>query len=148
MARILVVDDELTVLQVLSEMLQAEGHDVQPCGSASEALGALAAQAPDLVITDLYEKGAPAGLEVVQRAREMVPPAVVIVITGYGSVETAVEAMKHGAFDYLEKPFKLDELRMCLERALSFRTAVSETAFLRKQLKKQPTFSRIVGTAP
>ncbi len=148
MAKVLVVDDELTVLQVLSEMLRAEGHEVTPCGSAAEALNQLAAQSPDLLITDLYfEKGAAAGLEIVQRAREIIPPPVVVVITGYSSVQTAVEAMKHGAFDYLEKPFKPDQLKMCLDRALSFRAALSETAFLRRQLKKQPTFSRIVGSS-
>jgi DNA-binding NtrC family response regulator len=149
MAKVLVVDDELTVLQVLSELLQAEGHEVNPCCSVAQAIQALTDFGPDLVITDLYfEKGAPAGLEIVQRSREMIPPPVTVVITGFGSVETAVEAMKHGAFDYLEKPFKLDQIRMCLERALSFRTAVSETAYLRTQLKKQATFSRIVGNSP
>ena len=113
------------------------------------ALAGLVAHSPDLVITDLYfDKTRAHGLEVVQKARAHSPPAVVIVITGFGTIETAVEAMKHGAFDYLEKPFKLEELRLCVQRALSYGAAVSETAYLRKQLKKKYEFSQIIGSAP
>jgi DNA-binding NtrC family response regulator len=71
-----------------------------------------------------------------------------IMITGFGSVESAVEAMKKGAFDYLEKPFKLDELRLAIERALQFRAALSENVVLRKQLKAKYRFDQLVGTAP
>jgi two-component system response regulator AtoC len=73
---------------------------------------------------------------------------VVMVITGFGSVETAVEAMKKGAYDYLEKPFKLEDLRLCVERALSYNKAISENIYLRKQLKEKYHFSQIIGTAP
>jgi len=73
---------------------------------------------------------------------------VVIVITGFGSIETATEAMKNGAFDYLQKPFKVDEFKLCVQRALSYNAAVSETVYLRKQLKKKYQFSQIVGSAP
>jgi DNA-binding NtrC family response regulator len=102
-----------------------------------------------LVITDLYfDKTRAHGLEMVQKARALSPPAVVIVITGFATIETAVEAMKYGAFDYLEKPFKVDELKLCVQRALSYNAAVSETVYLRKQLKKKYEFSQIVGNAP
>src|SRR5437879_11370430 len=74
--------------------------------------------------------------------------AVVFFIAGCGSIETAVEAMKNGAFDYLEKPFKVDELRLCVQRALSYKAAVTETAYLRKQLKKKYQFNQIIGSAP
>jgi DNA-binding NtrC family response regulator len=73
---------------------------------------------------------------------------VVIVITGFGSIETAVEAMKNGAYDYVEKPFKLDQLKLTIERALSYNTAISENVYLRKQLKKKYQFSQIVGSSP
>src|SRR5664279_2289604 len=86
--------------------------------------------------------------EVMRKARSLSPPAVVIVITGYGTIETAVEAMKTGAFDYLEKPFKVDELKLCVQRALSYNAAVTETVYLRKQLKKKYEFSQIIGNAP
>lgn len=66
-------------------------------------------------------------------------------VTGFGSIETAVKAMKEGAFDYIEKPFKLDELRMCIQRALSFNQAISENVYLKKQLKKKYQFDQIIG---
>jgi DNA-binding NtrC family response regulator len=149
MAKILLVDDELTMVQMISDLLRREGHEVFPFASATAAIPALATHLPDLVITDLYlDKTQPHGLEIVRKARELIPPAVVIVITGFGTIETAVEAMKQGAFDYLEKPFKVDELRLCVQRALSYNAALNETTFLRKQLKKKYQFSQIVGTSP
>jgi DNA-binding NtrC family response regulator len=149
MAKVLLVDDDLTMVQMVAELLRREGHEVFPFSSGGPALAGLTAHSPDLVITDLYfDKTRAHGLEVVQKARALSPPAVVIVITGFGTIETAVEAMKHGAFDYLEKPFKLEELRLCVQRALSYGAAVSETAYLRKQLKKKYEFNQIIGSAP
>jgi DNA-binding NtrC family response regulator len=149
MAKVLLVDDELTMLQMVTDLLRKEGHEVFPFTNSQAAIPALGANLPDLVITDLYfDKTRPHGLEILQKARELVPPAVVIVITGFGSIETAVEAMKHGAFDYLEKPFKVDQFKLCIQRALSYNAAINETAFLRKQLKKKYQFNQIVGTSP
>src|SRR5712671_2403576 len=149
MARVLLVDDELTMVQMVAELLRQEGHEVFPFTNGQAASAALIAHSPEVVITDLYfDKTRAQGLEIVRKARELDPPAVVIVITGFGSIETAVEAMKNGAFDYLEKPFKLDELRLCVQRALSYKAAVTETAYLRKQLKKKYQFSQIIGSAP
>ena len=110
MARVLLVDDEITMLQMVSELLRSEGHEVHPFNNSTQALEALENIAPELVITDLYlDKARAGGIDILKKARSMNPPAVTIVITGFGSIETAVEAMKHGAFDYLEKPFKIDE---------------------------------------
>jgi DNA-binding NtrC family response regulator len=149
MAKVLLVDDDLTMVQMVAELLRQEGHEVFPFSNGSAALAGLTAHSPDLVITDLYfDKTRAYGLEVVQKARALSPPAVVIVITGFGTIETAVEAMKHGAFDYLEKPFKVEELKLCVQRALSYSAAVSETTYLRKQLKKKYEFSQIIGNAP
>jgi two-component system, NtrC family, response regulator AtoC len=149
MAKVLLADDDLTMVQMVAELLRQEGHEVFPFSNASAALAGVAAQSPDLVITDLYfDKTRAAGLEVVQKARALVPPAVVIVITGFGTIETAVEAMKSGAFDYLEKPFKVDELKLCVQRALSYNAAITETAYLRRQLRKKYEFSQIIGSAP
>jgi len=149
MAKVLLVDDDLTMVQMVAELLRQEGHEVFPFSNGSAALTGLATHSPDLVITDLYfDKTRAGGLEVVQKARAQVPPAVVIVITGFGTIETAVEAMKNGAFDYLEKPFKVDELKLCVQRALSYNAAITETAYLRKQLRKKYEFSQIVGSAP
>ena len=149
MAKVLLVDDDLTMVQMVAELLRQGGHEVFPFSNGSAALAGLTAHSPDLVITDLYfDKTRAYGLEVVQKARALSPPAVVIVITGFGTIETAVEAMKNGAFDYLEKPFKVDELKLCVQRALSYNAAVTETVYLRKQLKKKYEFSQIIGSAP
>jgi DNA-binding NtrC family response regulator len=149
MAKVLLVDDELTMLQMVADLLRQEGHEVFPFTTGNAALAALPTVAPELVITDLYfDKTRAYGLEVLRKARELVPPAVVIVITGFGSIETAVEAMKNGAFDYLEKPFKVDALKLAVQRALSYNAALTETAYLRKELKKKYQFSQIIGSAP
>ena len=157
MAKVLLVDDDLTMVQMVTELLRQDGHEVFPFSGASAALAALTTHSPDLVITDLYfDKTRAAGLEVVQQARALTPPAVVIVITGHPTKETAVEAMRNnGAFDYLEKPFTVGLLKMCVQRALSYNTviaerdaAISQTNFLRKQLKKKYEFSQMVGSAP
>ena len=150
MAKVLLVDDDLTMVQMVAELLRQEGHEVFPFSNGGgRSRRADRRIAPDLVITDLYfDKTRAHGLEVVRKARALSPPAVVIVITGFGTIETAVEAMKNGAFDYLEKPFKVDELKLSVQRALSYNAAVSETAYLRKQLKKKYQFSQIIGNAP
>jgi len=149
MAKILLVDDELTMVQMVANVLREQGHEVFPFTNAPAASAGLSEHFPEIVITDLFlDKTRPQGLEILQKARALSPPAIVIVITGFGSIDTAVQAMKHGAYDYLEKPFKLDELTMSVQRALAYSAAVSETAFLRKQLKKKYEFSQIVGNAP
>ncbi len=149
MAKVLLVDDELTMVQMVTEMLRGEGHEVFPFTNSKDALAALETQQPEVVITDLYlDKTRPHGLEILQKARSMTPPACVIVVTAFGSIETAVEAMRKGAYDYLEKPFKLDELNLCIQRALSYSEAISENLFLRKQLKKKYQFSQLIGAAP
>jgi DNA-binding NtrC family response regulator len=149
MAKVLLVDDELTMVQMVADLLRQEGHEVLPFTNGNAALAALTAQSPELVITDLYfDKTRAHGLEILQKARALHPPATVIVITGFGSIETAVEAMKAGSFDYLEKPFKVDELKLCVSRALSYNAAVSETVYLRKELNRKYQFNQIIGRSP
>ncbi|MBI3192369.1 MAG: sigma-54-dependent Fis family transcriptional regulator, partial [Pedosphaera parvula] len=109
---------------------------------------AMAELTPELVITDLYlDKTRAHGLEILQKARSLNPPPSVIMITGFGSIETAVEAMKKGAYDYIEKPFKMDELRLCIQRALSYNQAISENVYLRRQLRKKYQFNQIIGNS-
>ncbi|MFN7140065.1 MAG: sigma-54-dependent transcriptional regulator [Limisphaerales bacterium] len=149
MAKVLLVDDEVTMVQMVTELLREEGHEVFPYSNYSAALEALETHQPELVITDLYlDKTRPHGFDILQKARSLNPPAVVIVITGFASVESAVEAMKKGAFNYLEKPFKIDEFKLSVQRALSYNEAVSENVYLRKQLKKKYQFNQIVGSSP
>jgi len=148
MAKILVVDDEITMIQLTSELLRSEGHQVFSCSNFDTATATLEREKPEIVITDLYlEKAKPMGLSLLAKATALNPPAAVIVITGFATVETAVDAMKSGAFDYLQKPFKLDEFKFAIERALSYNRAVSENVFLRKQLGTKYHFDQLVGTS-
>ena len=149
MAKVMLVEDDLLSIQIVSEILRAEGHEVVPFNDGAAALDAIERTAPEIVITDLnLGKSGPSGMDVLKRARALTPPAIVIVITGYGSFEIAVEATKLGAFDYLQKPFKAVELRLKLWKALSHSEVVSENAYLRKELKKKYQFSQIIGSAP
>ncbi len=149
MAKVLLLDDELTLVQMIADLLRKEGHEVLPFTNVRSASEALTPEAPDLVITDLYlNRDEPGGLEILKKARQLAPPPVVIVVTGFSSIDTVKEAMKSGAFDYLEKPFKMDEFRLCVQRALSYNAALTESAHLRRELKKKYQFSQIVGNAP
>lgn len=148
MAKVLLADDEITMVQMVAEILRAEGHEVFPYTSGYTALEALEEHRPELVITDLYlEKNEAIGLQILEKARTQNPPPTVIVITGFGTIETAVEAMKRGAYDYLEKPFKVDDLRLTIQRALSYNDAVSENTYLKKQLKRKYKFDQIIGNS-
>ncbi len=149
MAKVLLIDDEVTMVQMVAELLRREGHEVFPFSSFNAAVETLESQRPELVITDLYlDKTRTHGLEILQKARALNPPSTVIVITAYATIETAVDAMKKGAFDYLEKPFKVEDLRLCIQRALSYNEAISENVYLRKQLKKKYQFNQLIGNSP
>lgn len=149
MAKVLLIDDELTMLQIVSEILRKDGHEVFAFNNFEQGMTAFENHTPELVITDLYlVKGKARGLEILQKARTLNPPPTVIVITGFGTIETAVDAMKMGAYDYVEKPFQVDELKVAIERALTYNTTISENLYLRKQLKKKYQFSQIIGTSP
>jgi len=148
MAKVVLIDDELTMVQMVGDLLRKEGHEVIPFSNLDSALDGIVENSPDLVITDLYlDKSGAKGLDVVKKARSLSPPPVVIVVTGFGTLDTAIDAMRAGAFDYLEKPFKVEDFRFTIRRALSFGEAVSETTFLRRQLKKKYQFTKIIGNA-
>jgi DNA-binding NtrC family response regulator len=148
MAKILLVDDELTMVQMVAEVLRAEGHEVFPFTTFNGVVDALGDRHPDLVITDLYlDKTKPGGMDIIRKARQLNPPALVIMITGFGTVESAVEAMKLGAYDYLEKPFRLEDLKLCVHRALNYTQAIQENKLLRRELKQRYGFSRIIGAS-
>src|SRR5258706_12970896 len=102
MAKVLLVDDDLTMLHMVSELLRNEGHELFPFTAGTPAMAGLLAHSPELVITDLYlDKTRAHGLEIVRKARELNPPAVVIVITGFGSIGTAGGAVKNLAVGLL-----------------------------------------------
>lgn len=149
MAKVLIVDDEITMVQMVTELLRSEGHEVFPFNNCPSAIEGLETIQPELVISDLYlDKTRAHGLEILQKARALHPPAIVIIVTGFGTIQTALEAMKKGAYDYLEKPFKLDELRLTVQRALNYNDALSENFYLKKQLGKKFQINQIIGTSP
>ncbi len=115
--RILVVDDEPGVLTTIQAILQMEGHDVQGAASGHDALDIVRAQAFDLILTDL-RLGSDDGLEMLAELRKLAPDTVAIVLTGYASLESAIEAMRQGAYDYLVKPTDVEELKLTVARAL------------------------------
>jgi len=119
MANILLVEDEWNARQVLSLGLETVGHDVLTCADPYEAEKALKTQAFDVILTDLRMDGRDAGLDVIRMAANLCPRAQVLLLTAYASAETAVEAMREGAFDYLTKPVSSEELSGAVERALS-----------------------------
>jgi two-component system response regulator PilR (NtrC family) len=147
LARILVVDDETSMQEFLQILLQREGHDVTACGSATEALIALESDDWDLVISDVRMPGM-SGLELLDQVRELSPETTVILITAHGTTETAVEAMKHGAYDYLTKPCSVDEIRLVVGKALEKRDLSHENQRLRLQLRDQSAIPTIVGKTP
>jgi signal transduction histidine kinase len=134
-ARLLIVDDEAAQRHALSETLQAQGFEAVGCGSAEAALAELRQRPVDLLLTDLMMPGTD-GIGLLRAAREIDPMLVVIIMTGEGTIATAVEAMRSGAFDYILKPFKLSAILPVLSRALAVRRLRIQNAALEQQLRE------------
>ena len=143
-ARVLVVDDEKSMRDLLAISLEKQHFEVTVADGGETAIDTLRREAFDVVITDLRMPTAD-GLQVLRAAKEASSESVVIVITAVGSTETAVEAMKLGAYDYITKPFKLDEINLIIRRALERKRLRDENLYLRKQLETQHRFDNIVG---
>ena len=122
---LLIVDDERSIREACREVAQSLGFSAQIADSAEQAYRALESQNYDAVLLDLRLPGA-GGLDALRRIKERRPEAVVIVVTGYGTVQSAVQAMKNGAYDYVTKPFSVDELKLLLERVASHLKLKSE----------------------
>jgi DNA-binding NtrC family response regulator len=147
MARVLLVDDEPSILNVLSTLMKSEGHEPVPVRGGEKAQDLMLAERFDLMISDIRMSPVD-GLQLLRTAHRERPSMAVIMLTAYGSVETAVEAMKEGAFDYVTKPFKVDELLITVQRALEFTKVRSENEELRKQLETRYRFENIVAESP
>ncbi|SIQ47719.1 sigma-54 dependent transcriptional regulator [Bosea sp. TND4EK4] len=142
-ADILVVDDEVDIRDLVAGLLEDEGYRTRKAGSADEALAAIAARRPNLVFLDIWLQGSRLdGLQVLELIKESNPDLAVVMISGHGNIETAVSAIKSGAYDFIEKPFKADRLVLVAERAL-------EASRLRREVRDLKTrsvqASRIVG---
>ncbi len=146
MAKIIIIDDEPAMVEVIVTLCRDKGHQVFPFNSAPKAVEQLDTIQPQVVITDIKMETM-SGFDVLRHVRENHRQTSVILITAYASVDTAIEAMKMGAYGYVPKPFKIDELQMTIQRALDFQAAVRENTYLRKELKNRYRFENIVGAS-
>ena len=147
MAKILIVDDEPKIRQILVLLLQDHQHEVREATCGEEALEIAPEFGPEVVLLDLSMPGID-GLTTLRRLLEQQSGLDVIMITAYGTIRTAVEAMRCGAFDYLTKPFDNDELMMLVDRALEVRRLSDEVTALRSDLEARYGFNEIIGISP
>lgn len=145
--RVLIADDEKNMRWVLRQALEAEGYEVAEAADGKEALSAVGEQEPDIVVLD-HKMPAPDGMEVLRRIRAKGHRFPVIMLTAHGNVQTAVEAMKAGANEYLTKPFDLDELKLAIEKALKMSELAAEVDRLREELEQDWDVEGIVAADP
>ncbi len=143
MGKILVVDDERGMREFLTIMLKKEGHDVTSAGGGKEALEYVAQKTYDIVITDVRMPNI-TGVDVLKTVKESSPETVVIIVTAYASTETAIEAMKQGAYDYITKPFKVEEIKLIVRNALEKRKLREENLLLKRKIQEWTT-SGVIG---
>ncbi|MGZ5278839.1 MAG: sigma-54-dependent transcriptional regulator [Pseudobdellovibrionaceae bacterium] len=144
--RILVVDDEESIREFLEIMLKKEGYEVTCAEDGAKARDILAKKSFDLVISDLQMPNM-TGIELLKFVKENYPDLVFMLITAFGTTESAVEAMKMGAYDYLTKPFKIDEVRLNIHNALRAKNLEVENRVLKKELTKEYSFQNLVGNS-
>jgi len=145
--RILIVDDELVVRDSLGKWFTSEGYAARPTGSGREALEALAQGEFDIALIDIKIPGMD-GMELQARLKEADPDLTVVIMTGYASVDTAVEALKRGAYDYITKPVDPDELSHLVGKALEHKRAHLEVARLRENLREVAPGTELIGSSP
>ncbi|MFA6567143.1 MAG: sigma-54 dependent transcriptional regulator [Victivallales bacterium] len=144
MYKILIVDDELTIIEVLKKLLVKSGYSVTACLNGSDALDKLKEEVFDLMITDVRLPGID-GITLLRKAADLQSHMAVIVMTAYSEVEPAIAAMKNGAFDYVIKPFIFDELLITVQRALNYEMALAENEVLKSTLTANYHFNILVG---
>jgi len=144
--KILIVDDDLSMLKMLSTFFEKAGYEVLQQHSGLQALSMLEADQFDVVITDLMLDGV-SGFDILQKTKQYSPHTEVVVITGHSSIDSAVRAMREGAFDYITKPIALEELSIVIEKAYERRNFLSEIRHLRDQVKQYTHFDNIIATS-
>ena len=142
---ILVVDDERSMRDFLSIMLRKEGYDVTTSASAEEALDHFGSQGADLIIADMKMPGMD-GIDLLKAIKADSPEVVFIMVTAYASVDTAIEAMKSGAYDYFTKPFNVDEIKLHVHRALEWKRIEEENERLKGEISSKYGFKNFIGT--
>jgi two-component system, NtrC family, response regulator PilR len=144
MSKILIVDDEQSMRDFLAIMLTKEGHEIITAESGMSALKAIHTDIFDLVISDIKMPGM-SGLELLQAVKELSSATIVIMITAFAAAETAVEAMKLGASDYIIKPFKIDELKLIIKDSLEKRDLQKENVLLKREIESKSGFNNFIG---
>ncbi|MBX7148627.1 sigma-54 dependent transcriptional regulator [bacterium] len=144
--RILVVDDEEVIVKALSKFLTQEGYLVETSGDGAQAIEKLKDSSFDLMLSDLNMPNMH-GIDLVREAKSLHPNMVSIIMTGYASIQTAVDAMKAGAFHYITKPFELDDVKLIVAKALEHTQLVEQNRILRSQVKSRYGFDNIVGAS-
>ena len=144
MEKILIVDDERSMRDVLSIMLKRAGYDISVASDGEEAIARIEKELFDLVITDLKMPKA-GGLDVLKAVKDTSPDSVVLIITAFASAESAVEAMKLGAYDYLPKPFQVDEVQLKIRNALGSRRLSTENMLLKREVAAKTSQARLIG---
>ena len=144
MEKILVVDDEQSLREVLSIMLKRAGYAVTSAMDGEEAIELLNKEIFDLVITDLRMPKID-GMDVLKAVKSASPETVVLIITAFATADSAVEAMKQGAYDYLTKPFQVDEVQLIIRNALEKRRLTTENMLLKREMASQSSFAQLVG---
>ena len=146
MGRILVVDDHDSLRRGLVRALMAAGHDVEEAGNGTAAIERLQDSQFDVVLTDLRMGGAD-GMDVLRTTRSLQPSAAVILMTAFGSIHTAVEAMKIGAFDFVQKPFEIEEMELKIDKAIEVRQLKHQVDYLQHEQQDRYDFDRIIGAS-
>ncbi len=139
-----VVDDDRSMAEMIAEVLVARGFEARAVDSGAAALAAIEAATPDLVVSDVRMQPM-GGIEVLRRVRAAHPEIIFILMTAFGTLESAIEAVREGAYDYVSKPFKMEELLLVVDRALESRRIAEENRDLRGALREQQGISEIVG---
>ncbi|HYA32361.1 MAG TPA: sigma-54 dependent transcriptional regulator [Thermodesulfovibrionales bacterium] len=133
-SKILAIEDEKNMREILKILLEGEGYEVSTAKDGTEGLSWLGRDIFDLIITDIKMPGVD-GFQVLKKAQEVSPETFVIMITAFGTTESAIEAMKFGAYDYIHKPFKIDEIRLVVKNALEKRKLIGEVSILRDKIR-------------
>ncbi|HET9866556.1 MAG TPA: sigma-54 dependent transcriptional regulator [Nitrospira sp.] len=146
-ANILVVDDDEETVTLLREILSKEGYDVDTAADGKIALDKIGSRPPDLVISDIHMPDLD-GMSLLAELRVRFPDVPVILMTAYGSLKTAVDGLRSGAFDYLSKPFIVDDIRLVVRRALEHKNLSRQNQALKEQLRHRYRFDNLVGSSP
>lgn len=142
--KILIVDDELIMRESLAGWLERDGHYIEKAGSGEEAIEISKKTKFDIMLVDIKMEGI-SGLEVLKRVKEADPDTEVVMITAYGSISSAIEAMKNGAYDYLLKPFDPNELGLLIDKIIEYQAKTRENLYLKEQYKERTRFESMIG---